>query len=61
MTADNAVMEPADPVHFCFDATEEDAIQRLTDEMDAAYGKRRWIRQHAAPRSEPNPKANGTT
>ena len=43
--------EPAEPVHICFEATEEDAIRRLIDEMDAAYGKRIWVRQPTIPRT----------
>lgn len=45
MSADDPITEPAEPVHFCFAATEDDAIEKLTAEMDAAYGKRRWWRQ----------------
>jgi hypothetical protein len=43
LTADDPTREPAEPVHFSFASTEEGAVKQLCDEMDALYGKRRWV------------------
>jgi hypothetical protein len=54
MTADDPISETADPVHFCFAETEDEAVEKLTAGMDAAYGKRRWWRQECLPHPEPS-------
>ncbi len=45
LTADDAVSEPANPVHFRFDSTEDGAIKKLCDEITAEYDDIRLVRQ----------------
>lgn len=45
LKTDTPIDEPSDPVHFYIAETSETAIDRLTSEMDSAYGKHRWTIQ----------------